>query len=99
MRTHLTVWIVAYDIRDDARLRKVHKTVRGYGDPLQYSVYRCVISGLQLAQLKDKLTRVIDAHDDQVLFVPLGSADAERTWQHWTLGQPIAPSERVVRIF
>ncbi len=99
MSAHLTVWLVCYDVRDDVRLRRVHKVMRGYGDALQYSVFRCVISALQLATLKAKLLDVIDHEADQVLFVPLGSADAERTWKHWTLGQPLTPIERVVRIF
>ena len=32
-------WIVAYDIRDPKRLRKVYEVVRDHGDRLQYSVF------------------------------------------------------------
>lgn len=98
MNTRLTVWLVTYDITDDGRLRRVYKLLRGYGDRLQYSVFRCILSDRQLATLKDKLGEAIDHASDQVLFVPLGSPDAERTWRHWTLGVPIAHPERVVRI-
>ena len=31
-----TCYIVAYDIADPKRLQRVHRTMRGYGDPLQY---------------------------------------------------------------
>ena len=34
-------YLVCYDISDDKRLRKVFKTMRGYGDHLQYSVFEC----------------------------------------------------------
>jgi CRISPR-associated protein Cas2 len=34
-------YIVAYDIRDEVRLRRVHDVVRGYGIRLQYSVFLC----------------------------------------------------------
>lgn len=98
MNTRLTVWLVAYDITDDARLRRVYQTLRGYGDHLQYSLFRCVISDRQLATLKDRLGEIILHTEDQVLFVPLGSPDAERTWRHWTLGIPLPHPERVVRI-
>lgn len=98
MNTRLTVWLVTYDITDDGRLRSVYKLMRGYGDHLQYSVFRCILSDRQLATLKERLTDLIDHRKDQVLFVPLGSPDAERTWRHWTLGVPLTHPERVVRI-
>ena len=98
MSGRLTVWVITYDITDDARLRKVYKLMRGYGDHLQYSVFRCVLSDLQLATLKAKMLEIIEGATDQVLFIPLGSADAERTWRHWTLGVPLAHPERVVII-
>lgn len=98
MSRGLTVWLICYDICDDKRLRKVYKVMRGYGDALQYSVFRCVLSDVQLATLKDRLLGVIATQEDQVLFVPLGSADAERSWRHWTLGTPLPTADRVVRI-
>ncbi len=39
-----TCYIVAYDMADPERLQRVHRTMRGYGDPLQYSVFRCMLS-------------------------------------------------------
>jgi len=34
-------FLVCYDICEDKRLAKVHKTMRGFGDHLQYSVFEC----------------------------------------------------------
>ena len=34
-------WLVSYDVRDSNRLRKVAKKLEGYGERLQYSVFRC----------------------------------------------------------
>ena len=36
--------IVAYDVSDPARLRRVHRKMNGFGDPLQYSVFACDLS-------------------------------------------------------
>ncbi|MFO0762685.1 MAG: CRISPR-associated endonuclease Cas2, partial [Byssovorax sp.] len=33
-------YVVAYDVCDPKRLRQVHKTMRGFGDALQLSVFR-----------------------------------------------------------
>lgn len=93
------LYIVSYDIRDDARLRRVYKTMRGFGDRLQYSVFRCVLSDMQLALLKERLLNELKLSEDQVLIIPLGAADSERAWRMETLGVAMAPPDEVVRIF
>lgn len=92
------LYVVCYDIcgeRAEKRWRRVYRAMRAYGEHVQYSVFRCVLTDRQLAELEDALDRVIDHRQDQVLFVPLGLADA---WDGWTLGVPIGAPERVVRI-
>ncbi|MDD4792699.1 MAG: CRISPR-associated endonuclease Cas2, partial [Firmicutes bacterium] len=37
-------FIVCYDISDPKRLRKMYRTMRGFGDPLQKSVFTCDLS-------------------------------------------------------
>ena len=44
MRRHV------YDICDDRRLAKVHKTTRGFGDHLQYSIFECQFNAADLAR-------------------------------------------------
>ncbi len=68
------VFLVTYDICDDKRLRKVFKTMRNWGDHLQYSVFECQLNGAELQKLKIELKEIINAAHDQVLFVDLGPA-------------------------
>ena len=98
MRSEPHVYVVAYDISDDRRLRAVYRTMRGYGDRVQYSVFLCQLTQLQRAHLEATLDRVIHHTDDQVLFIPLGRAGAQTTWRAWTLGRPLEEPESVVRI-
>lgn len=96
-----TLYLVCYDVCGegaDRRLRKVYRCLRGFGEHVQFSVFRCALTELQLAELEDALTRVVDHRHDQVMIVPLGSADAAGGWRGWTLGVPIGDPERVVRI-
>jgi CRISPR-associated protein Cas2 len=93
------VWLVCYDICEDRRLRAVYTLMRGYGEHLQYSVFRCVLSEIQLATLKGRLHEILDHSVDQILFVPLGQADTERAWRVDTLGVPLARPERIARVF
>lgn len=96
-----SLFLVCYDIcgpGGDQRLRKVYRCLRGYGEHVQSSVFRCVLTDRQLAELEGALTDLLDHRQDQVLFVPLGSADTPGAWTGWTLGVPIGDRERVVRI-
>ncbi len=98
MRTEPHVYLVCYDISDAKRLRRVHRILRGYGDAMQLSVFLCQLTELQRAHLVNLLERAVHHDDDQVLFVPLGTAGARTTWRAWSIGRAIVEPERVVRI-
>lgn len=68
-------YLVTYDIADAKRLRKVFKTMRGFGDHLQYSVFECQLTPTDLVRLRAELTAMIHHTQDQVLFVNLGPAE------------------------
>ena len=70
-----TSYIVTYDISDDKRLRKVFKTMRGYGDHLQYSVFECQLTRMDLVRLRAELAEIIHHKEDQVLFIDIGPAE------------------------
>ncbi|QDS85926.1 CRISPR-associated endoribonuclease Cas2 [Rosistilla ulvae] len=82
------IFLVTYDIRDDKRLRKVHKTMRNWGDHLQYSVFECQLSQHDLITLKDQLSQIIHHSNDQVLLVDLGPATGRGERVIEALGQP-----------
>lgn len=63
-------WLVCYDIRDAKRLRKTAKHLEGYGHRMQYSVFRCWLSGEQMHRLRWELTDLLRP-DDDVLMIPL----------------------------
>lgn len=67
--------IVAYDISDPKRLRKVFKTLKGFGQHLQLSVFRCDLTDSQRIRLVAQLGAVIHHDEDQVMFVDLGPTD------------------------
>jgi CRISPR-associated protein Cas2 len=85
-----TCYIVAYDIADPKRLQRVHRTMRGYGDPLQYSVFRCMLSPSERVLLIAALTPIIHHRDDQVLLINLGPADGRAQTSFETLGRALA---------
>ena len=50
-------YLVCYDISNDKRLRQVFKTMRGYGDHLQYSVFECQLTSTDLISLRISFVR------------------------------------------
>ena len=69
-------WLVCYDVRDPERLRKTAKHLEGYGERMQYSVFRCWLTRRELERLHWELTALLDAVDD-VLLIPLCGACVE----------------------
>jgi CRISPR-associated protein Cas2 len=83
-----TSYLVCYDICDDKRLRRVFKTMRGYGDHLQYSVFECQLTTTDLVRLRAELSGIIHHTQDQVLFVNLGPAEGRGDRVITALGKP-----------
>lgn len=67
-------YLVAYDVRHPVRLRKVFKTVKGYGEPLQYSVFLCDLDGMEKTRLVGDISSVMKHTEDSVAIVDLGEA-------------------------
>lgn len=87
-------YIVSYDVCDPKRLRRVFKIMRGYGEHLQLSVFRCELNDRELVELRAKLAEAIHDEDDQVLFVDMGPADGRARGAIRALGKPYVPPER-----
>jgi CRISPR-associated protein Cas2 len=62
--------LVCYDVRDPKRYRKLFKIIRGAGESVQYSVFRCRLDDLQTERLRWRLSEVM-APEDSLLIVDL----------------------------
>ena len=63
-------YLVAYDIRNDKRLRKVARILEGFGTRLQYSVFRCRLTERTLERLRWELSKTV-LDDDEILYIGL----------------------------
>ena len=79
-------YVVAYDICDPKRLRKVARTCEDFGLRRQYSVFFCRLTAVNLVRLRSRLYDIIDLDKDQVLFIPLCQRCAEKIV---SLGRPV----------
>jgi CRISPR-associated protein Cas2 len=64
--------LVAYDIREPARLRAIHAAMKGFGEPLQYSVFLCDLDASERIVMRARLRELMHEQVDSVVFVDLG---------------------------
>jgi len=65
--------------------------MRNYGDHLQYSVFECQLTEVDLVRCKAELSEIIDHQEDQVLFVNLGPSEGRGERVITALGKPYSP--------
>lgn len=91
------IYLVAYDIADQKRWRRVFKAMKGYGHWLQLSVFQCRLTLRRRIGMAAKLERIIDGKDDHVLIIDLGPADKVRP-RIESIGKSYEPVVRRARI-
>lgn len=67
-----TRYLLAYDVRNSRRLRRVHQVAKAFGEPLQYSVFVCDLSTIELVGLKSRLLDEMHAGEDSIGIFDLG---------------------------
>jgi CRISPR-associated protein Cas2 len=87
------LYIVAYDIRDPRRWRRVFRLMNGYGEWLQLSVFQCRLNRRRRIELKFALGEIIDHLQDHVVILDLGPAAGIRP-RIESLGKPFTVVER-----
>lgn len=88
-------FIVSYDITSDRRRALVYKTLRGFGDHIQYSVFRCDLSPRERIELVAALHPLIDHDEDQILLIDLGPVEGRASQCIASLGRTYGNPEHV----
>lgn len=69
------LYIVAYDIADPGRWRRIFRVMKGYGEWLQLSVFQCRLTAVQHAELIELLDGIIHHTEDHIVLIDLGPAE------------------------
>src|SRR5690554_104293 len=69
------LYLVAYDISDQKRWRRVFRLMRGYGEWVQLSVFQCRMSRQRHAELIALLDGIIHHEQDHIVILDVGLAD------------------------
>ena len=63
--------VVAYDISDDKRRLKVVKILEKVGVRINYSVFECMLTRIQLENLQKEIIPHINPKEDTVVYYPI----------------------------
>lgn len=64
-------WLIAYDVADRRRLRRVHRYLVGLALPVQYSVFATRASPVKAGAIRAGLAEIIDEDEDDVRIYPV----------------------------
>lgn len=84
-------FLIAYDIANPARLRRVCKIMEGYGDRLQYSVFISDLSPSELLHARIEVEAEMLMTEDSVVIVDLGDV-ADARFSFIGRHRPLPPS-------
>lgn len=68
-------YLIGYDIADEKRLRQVIKIMEAHGTRLQYSVFLCDLTGMELVGWRVQILDVLELGEDSVITIDLGLTD------------------------
>jgi len=68
-------YLVSYDISDEKRLNRVFNKMKGYGEPIQYSVFICNLSLKEKVMMISALKEIINNREDSIIIIEIGSSD------------------------
>lgn len=60
--------VISCDIEDNRRRSKVCNEIKNYGEHIQYSVFECDISKIQIKKLKMNLNKIINKRQDNIRY-------------------------------
>lgn len=64
--------LISYDVRDPKRLRRTAKLLEGYGERVQYSIFRVRVTQHKLEKIRWELSEIL-LEEDNLLIIPLCS--------------------------
>jgi CRISPR-associated protein Cas2 len=70
-------YVICYDIMEPKRWRLVYKKLHGYGQRIQYSIFRCRLTARQIEKLRWELEKIL-TKEDRLLIIGLCESCEDR---------------------
>jgi len=93
------LYLVSYDVMDPKRLSRTFKTLKGFGEHTQYSVFLCSLNPKEKILLNEALLKAINQKEDRILIVNIGPSEGtgkDRIEVIGTQDPPVEPGPIIV---
>lgn len=92
--------LITYDVdtlspTGKRRLRNVAKQCTNFGQRVQNSVFECMLDSTQLAELQNRLKKVVDLEKDSIRFYVMGNS-WQRKVEHWGVKPSLNPEDTLI---
>jgi len=74
------------------------KTMKGFGDPLQYSVFFCTLSASEKIVMVSKVLEVMNCNEDRFMIVKIGPEDTSlsKSFEFFGKRKPLEHSSCII---
>lgn len=86
-------YLVCYDVREPKRLRRIHRLLKAYGEPWQYSVFYCTLKAIDRVRLENAARELLNMKEDQLLIMDLGGNEETARESATVLGTGLPEAE------
>lgn len=88
-------YLVTYDVREPQRLTRLHKRLKDWGTPVQYSVFEAILTGVEAERMWSMVRATIDEKMDWVALYRL-SRPFDEAVRHIGAYDPNLPANDLV---
>ena len=88
------VYLCTYDVADDKRRTKLFELLKDHGEHVQYSVFLCSLTVMEVKHLSATATAIIHQENDQLLVIDIGPEVSDWVSNLACLGKSWSPMIR-----
>ena len=88
------IYLCSYDVAEDKRRTKLFELLKDHGEHVQYSVFLCSLTVMEVKRLSAHAAAIIHQTEDQLLVIDIGPENVDWTTSLACLGKTWSPSVR-----
>jgi CRISPR-associated protein Cas2 len=81
--------VVAYDIPDNKVRTRLFKLLKRFGQPVQFSVFECILTRAQFDQMRAEVGKIVDGEQNSVRYYDICDECHRRVF---TIGKAVTTS-------
>lgn len=88
------IYLCTYDVSEDKRRTKLFELLKDHGEHVQFSVFLCSLTAMEVKRLGATASEIIHQEEDQLLVIDIGPDDVEWTTSLSCHGKTWSPTVR-----